>query len=158
MLNSDQSMRMNSCPCGERVFEKAVGIVDEHPLRDQKEYLLTQVVPNYEVRLAMVDQKIVGFVAASFEWVDQLYIHNNYQGLGIGTRLLNWAKERSSGRLRLYTFKRNTGAQRFYEGHGFRIVDRGFEEKWQLEDIKYEWVRPSSSLRHSKQFLSGSER
>ncbi len=51
-----------------------------------------------------------------------------------------WAQQQSSGRLWLYTFARNRVAQAFYEHHGFRIVARGFEPTWQLDDIKYEWL------------------
>ena len=47
----------------------------------------------------------------------------------------------SGGSLRLFTFKSNSKAQRFYERHGFKIIGRGFEELWQLEDIEYQWCR-----------------
>jgi ribosomal protein S18 acetylase RimI-like enzyme len=53
--------------------------------------------------------------------------------------LIKWAKSQSAGSLWLYTFARNTAAQAFYEHHGFRVVARGFEPAWQLEDIKYQW-------------------
>jgi len=35
--------------------------------------------------------------------------------------------------------ERNAGARAFYERNGFRAVARGFEPKWQLEDVRYEW-------------------
>ena len=53
--------------------------------------------------------------------------------------MLDWAKGQSEGSLWLYTFQRNLDAQAFYEHHGFEIVERGFEETWQLADIKYQW-------------------
>ena len=87
-----------------------------------------------------MDGAIVGFVAASEVSVAQLYVHTRYQRLGIGTLLLNWAKNQSKGSLWLYTFARNSRACSFYEGSGFRAVARGFEPMWQLEDVKYEWA------------------
>jgi GNAT superfamily N-acetyltransferase len=83
---------------------------------------------------------MVGFVAATPESVSQLYVRVGYHGFGIGTRLIEWAKAQSAGSLWLYTFARNSGARAFYEHHGFRIVARGFEPHWKLDDLRYEWT------------------
>ncbi len=120
-------------------FERAVRVKDPHPLAEQQEFLLNKIVPDHQVRLAFIEGLIVGFIAATDESISQLYIHNDYQGIGIGTQLLNWAKSNSNGRLWLYTFEKNKRAQLFYERQGFNIIERGFEEVWQLNDFKYEW-------------------
>jgi ribosomal protein S18 acetylase RimI-like enzyme len=73
--------------------------------------------------------------------LDQLYVHVDYQRRGIGTHLLNLAKELSPGKLRLSAFEVNDGAQRFYEKHGFKIINRGLEIQSGMADIRYEWVR-----------------
>ena len=57
----------------------------------------------------------------------------------MGSLLLGWAKGQSIGSLWLYTFERSIVARAFYERHGFRIVARGFEPSWKLNDLKYEW-------------------
>jgi ribosomal protein S18 acetylase RimI-like enzyme len=64
-----------------------------------------------------------------------------FQRNGLGTRMLDWAKAQSNGSLWLYTFAQNTRACAFYERSGFVAVERGFEEQWQLEDVRYEWTR-----------------
>ncbi len=120
-------------------FEAAVGVRDPHNIEEQRSYLLGTVVPNNQVVVALMNGVNVGFVAASPRHIDQLYVHRDYQGQGIGSRLLQWAKDNSSGQLSLFTFERNARAQRFYESRGFKVVARGFEEQWQLPDIKYEW-------------------
>ena len=122
-------------------FERGVGVVDPHPIEEQTRHLTNEVVPENEVRVALADGRIVGFVAATRESVSQLYVHIDYQGRGLGTHLLEWAKERSDGALWLYTFESNAGARRFYEKHGFVVTQRGFEEMWQLRDLRYEWRR-----------------
>ena len=125
-------------------FERAVGIVDPHPIEAQSRYLIAEVVPNNDVRVVLADGRIVGFIAANRESIAQLYLHTEFQGRGLGTHLLEWAKGRSDGSLWLYTFESNTGAQRFYEAHGFVVTQRGFEEEWQLRDLRYEWRRVES--------------
>ena len=121
-------------------FEHGVGIRDPHPIEEQRAYLFRELVPNYHIRLALLEGRIVGFVAASSDRVAQLYVHPGHLRRGIGSTLLEWAQQQSDGHLSLYTFERNKNAQRFYEGHGFTIAARGFEEFWQLEDIRYEWT------------------
>ena len=121
-------------------FEFGVGIVDPHPIAEQREFFVTTVVPNNSIRIALLDDRLVGFVAATKESISQLYVRIGHHRLGIGSRLLDWAKDQSDGSLWLYTFARNLGARAFYEKHGFTIVARGFEPTWQLDDIKYEWA------------------
>jgi len=123
-------------------FEVGVGVKDPHPIAEQKHYFLAQVLPRNSVRMALLADQLVGFVAASRESIAQLYVRVGCQRRGIGRQMLAWAKEQSAGGLWLYTFARNEGAQRFYEREGFRIAARGFEPTWRLEDIKYEWQRP----------------
>jgi len=122
-------------------FEAGVGIVDPHPLSEQRDAFLTKVLQCNQVRLALVDDELVGFIAASVDSVAQLYVRVGFQRRGIGKQLLDWAKAQSSGSVWLYTFARNLGACRFYERNGFVAIARGFEPTWQLDDVKYRWIR-----------------
>ena len=124
-------------------FEDAVGVPEPHTVAEQRSYFLSAVVPNNRVLVAQASGCVVGFVAASDERVDQLYVHLDYQAIGIGSRLLQWAKDNSLGRLSLFTFERNDRAQKFYEARGFKLAARGFEKQWQLPDMRYEWNRES---------------
>ncbi|GAA5195257.1 GNAT family N-acetyltransferase [Rugosimonospora acidiphila] len=87
---------------------------------------------------------VVGMMALDDGWVDQLYLDPSWRGRGIGERLLDLAKRRHPGGLRLWTFQVNAAACRFYERHGFVAVERtdgaGNEER--EPDVRYEW-RPA---------------
>ena len=122
-------------------FEQAVGVIDPHSLEDQLRALEEKIVPENRVRVVLEQGtgKVIGFLASTSQTISQLYIHLDYQNKGIGSLLVNVAKEDSTGSLRLFTFECNKRAQRFYERHGFKVVGRGFEPTWQLNDVEYEW-------------------
>jgi len=122
-------------------FEHGVGIVDPHTLEQQIAYFRREVLPQYRVRVARIAGELVGFLAANRESVGQLHVRVANLRQGIGRILLDVAKAESSGSLWLYTFARNTRACAFYESQGFRVVLRGFEPFWQLDDVKYAWAR-----------------
>jgi GNAT superfamily N-acetyltransferase len=92
--------------------------------------------------LVAVDQKgeVLGFIAFSQDWVNQLYIAPGAQRAGIGSRLLQRAKA-SSGFLQLWTFQANTRARRFYRQHGFvelELTD-GERNEEKTPDVRLEW-------------------
>ena len=120
-------------------FEFGVGIIDPHPISAQVGYFQAEIIPKNTVRCAFFEDQLVGFVAASPDSVAQLHVRLSFHRLGIGSYMLDWAKIQSSGSLWLYTFARNSVAQAFYERHGFRVVERGHEPTWKLDDIKYAW-------------------
>jgi ribosomal protein S18 acetylase RimI-like enzyme len=123
-------------------FAHGVGAPVPHPLEDHLRYFDDNVLTETTVHLALRNGELVGFGAFTSEAVMQLYVDVAHLGQGIGSRLLDLAKAGSGGKLWLYTFVSNTTAQRFYERHGFDIVERGFEPVMQLGDLRYEWKRP----------------
>ena len=68
-------------------------------------------------------------------------------GRGIGAGLLNLAKRERPTGLRLRTFASNTGAQRFYERHGFVETRRtdGRDNEEGAPDILYVWDGESTA-------------
>ena len=106
------------------------------------------LIPGGGVSVAVAgssNEGIVGMMAVSHQdgvgWIDQLYLHPSWVGRGIGTRLLDLAKESLGSPIRLYTFQENAGARRFYERHGFRPIafGDGAENEERCPDVLYEW-------------------
>lgn len=119
--------------------EAALGQKEIHSFDNHVDFLKNILTKQYQVDLAVMADKVVGMIAYNEGEISQLYIHVDYQGMGIGQTLLERAKEQSAGRLTLYTFEVNKNAQRFYEKHGFKIIGRGYENEENLPDILYEW-------------------
>ena len=140
LADADELLRM-----WRESFEFGVGIKDHHPLQDQLHYFLTEVRPKTRVQVVKQHGQIVGFLAAHESYIAQLYVTVGHHGQGIGSALLDVAKKQSCGRLHLHTFIRNVRACRFYERHGFKAVEYGFEPMWQLEDVKYHWSGDQSA-------------
>jgi ribosomal protein S18 acetylase RimI-like enzyme len=81
------------------------------------------VLPRQQVTVVGAGKAVVGFIAIGGEWVEQLYLDPTWTGQGIGSRLLINTTA-ALPVVRLHCFQANTGAQRFYERHGF--VAEGF--------------------------------
>ncbi len=81
-----------------------------------------------EVWLAEEARRPLGFLAIrrsrrhGWEVLEKLYVDPEAQNRGVGTALLGQAKALRPGGLVLWVFQQNTGARRFYERHGFRVV------------------------------------
>jgi ribosomal protein S18 acetylase RimI-like enzyme len=120
--------------------ERAIGQKEIHSFENHIYFLNNILSEKYQIDLALIDDKVVGMIACNEREISQLYIHIDYQGIGIGQTFLDKVKEQSSGRLTLYTFEVNENAQRFYEKNGFKIIGRGHENEENLPDIQYEWI------------------
>jgi len=87
------------------------------------------------------DGRVVGFVALAGGRLDHLYVAPNVQGHGVGALLLAAAKAESPRGLRLFVFQRNVRARRFYERHGFSLIEArdGSQNEEGEPDAIYEW-------------------
>ncbi|HYH16559.1 MAG TPA: GNAT family N-acetyltransferase [Flavisolibacter sp.] len=71
--------------------------------------------------------RIAGFVSLVESHLAALFIHPDQQGRGIGSKLIQWAKELKDA-LHLTVYAKNTRAVTFYQQHHFEI-------KWQQIDV-----------------------
>jgi GNAT superfamily N-acetyltransferase len=96
-----------------------------------------------QVWVAELHGAAVGFFALHGDHLDHLYLQPGYYRRGIGSLLLDKAKDLSPQRLTLWTFQRNERARAFYEAHGFvpvRFTD-GSDNEEREPDVLYEWNR-----------------
>ena len=102
------------------------------------------VIPELECWFAQTASgAAVGILVLKGDLIDQLYVDPVFTSRGIGAELLDLAKRERPHGLRLWTFVSSEGAQRFYERHGFREVERtsGSRNEERAPDIQYVWKR-----------------
>ncbi|MEQ9004151.1 MAG: GNAT family N-acetyltransferase [Pseudomonadales bacterium] len=100
-----------------------------HGDAEVRTWIAATLLPAGGVSVAEVDGRVVGMVAVSTApdgaWIDQLYVAPDSVNHGVGTLLLRHALEGLSRPVRLYTFRENHSARRFYERHGFTAIAFG---------------------------------
>ena len=74
------------------------------------------------------DGIIKGLIRIENEEVIELYVDHFFQGQGVGSELIEYAKENYSANF-LWTIEKNIDAVRLYEAHGFHLTDtKKFED------------------------------
>ena len=113
-----------------RKAAKATIPMTAHTDDEVRRWIAERVVPRTELWVAEDDGGAL----------EQLYVEPTLIGRGIGSELIGLAKRVRPEGLRLWTFESNLGAQRFYERHGFRPMERtaGDNEEG-APDILYVW-------------------
>jgi GNAT superfamily N-acetyltransferase len=112
-----------------------------HTDEEEAAYIRDTVLPTHEVLVAERDGVVAGFVAMLDNRVEHLYVDPGSVRRGVGSALLEQAKERMSEGFRLWVFVRNEGARRFYEQRGLELVEEtdGSDNMEHEPDARYEW-------------------
>ena len=82
--------------------------------------------------VATKEEKIVGFVGLRPHELSFLYVDPNFQNLGIGKKLIEFALRRLERPIKLEVFTDNLAAKALYEKYGFKVV-KTVVEKWSDE-------------------------
>ena len=109
-----------------------------------QDYFRDHVLKKNRVWVVEVAHRPVAFMAMENEFIDQLYIHPDYQRRGIGQALLNFARKQSPDHVWLYTLQVNVNARAFYEKNGFKAERFGVSPPPELApDVEYHWRKSS---------------
>lgn len=117
------------------------GVTDTgHCFYEDQDYFCNQILKKNRVWVVELDRRPVAFMAMEDNFIDQLYVHPDYQRRRIGEALLAFARERSPEHLWLFTLQANVQARAFYEKNGFAAEKLGFSSPPENEpDVEYHW-------------------
>jgi GNAT superfamily N-acetyltransferase len=107
-------------------------------------FIANIVLRDQDVLVAVANGEIGGFIAMHADMVEHLYVRPDLLRRGIGSALLEQAKQRLPSGFRPWVFQENVPARRFYEGHGLRVIEEtdGSRNEERTPDSLYEW-RPT---------------
>ncbi len=122
-----------------------------HPVSGAERWFAEEVAPHREVWVAEQGGRLVAVLVLDRAFVDQLYVHPDREGRGIGTALLRLAMALRPGGFGLWVFAVNDRARALYEANGLVPVQHtdgaGNEER--APDVRYEWRPPGvGAARH----------
>lgn len=97
-----------------------VGPVQMPTLEKLRARVDVEIDTGWQVTVAQAGTEIIGFLAVkpAAAILDQLFMHPEARGLGLGLILLDAAKAQMPDGFTLFTRTGNTPARRFYEKHG----------------------------------------
>lgn len=112
-----------------------------HTKDETRNFIANQVFAQSNVWVALEGRRIVGMMALTDTHIDHIYLLPGHYRRGIGTMLLDKAKQLSPAKLTLYAFAVNERARAFYERHGFTAVEfsDGAANEAKEPDVLYEW-------------------
>ena len=111
-----------------------------HFFHEDQDYFCDHILKENRVWVVEMDTRPVAFMAMQNEFIDQLYVHPDYQRRGIGQVLLDYARRLSPEHVWLYTLQINGNARAFYEKNGFVAVKFGISPPPENEpDVEYHW-------------------
>ena len=96
--------------------------------------------PNCAIWVATQDERVVAYLAMRRSYLDRLYVDPPEWRKGLGTQLVNLAKQVSPSGLELHTHQENVAARALYERHGFKAVQFSVSPPPEsAPDVKYHW-------------------
>jgi GNAT superfamily N-acetyltransferase len=133
-------------------------LTERYTKADMRDWIGHIVLVTSMVWVAVEAGEIVGYSALDGNILDQLYVGPSHQRQGIGTQLLEVARAAAGSPMCVYVFAKNQNARRFYERHGFTMIDEsdGSRNQEGEPDVRYEWRRPKNAGRHQRN-RSGAE-
>ena len=114
---------------------------DLHTDEQVESWIKNHVVPDLEVYVAEKGDVIIGFMGLLGDSLDHLYVQPEHHNSGVGTALLEVAKNCRPAGFRLWVFQQNTQARKFYESKGLSLIELtdGSKNQEKLPDALYGW-------------------
>lgn len=98
------------------------------------------ILPNAEVFVYLIDDEIVGFIGLNKNFIEGIFIKENYQNKGIGKELVQKAKS-IRDKLTLEVYEKNLNAIRFYEKQDFKPMNKSLETETNEYAYVMEWKK-----------------
>ncbi|EQK43157.1 acetyltransferase family protein [[Clostridium] bifermentans ATCC 638] len=107
---------------------KAHDFISKEYWQNNYNIVKNEYIPISETFVYEKDGEIKGFISIiNNEFIGALFVDIRFQGMGIGTKLINYSVEKYE-KLILAVYKENKNSVEFYTRKGFKIIEEGLNE------------------------------
>ncbi|MGE4253086.1 MAG: GNAT family N-acetyltransferase [Parvibaculaceae bacterium] len=110
-----------------------------HPVSTTRTRLAETVAEGQRCFVPEVAGGAVGILTLKPAFIDKLFIAPQWQGLGLGSACLDFAKSLYPSGIELHCAQQNFAACRLYERHGFVAVSHLIFAPLAIGDVIYRW-------------------
>lgn len=105
-----------------------------------------------EIYVYEIEKEIMGFIGLDKEYIEGIFVLDQYQKRGIGKALLNHVKARKE-HLLLNVYHKNLNAILFYQREGFCIQYEDVDKNTGEKEYRMVWNRLGSNLQNEGNLL-----
>lgn len=105
-----------------------------------------------EVYVYEIEKEIMGFIGLDKEYIEGIFVLNQYQKRGIGKALLNHVKAKKE-HLSLNVYQKNLNAILFYQREGFCVQYEDVDKNTGEKEYRMVWNRLGSNLQNEGNLL-----
>ena len=105
-----------------------------------------------EVYVYEIEKEIMGFIGLDKEYIEGIFVLDQYQKRGIGKALLNHVKARKE-HLSLNVYQKNLNAILFYQREGFCVQYEDVDKNTGEKEYRMVWNRLGSNLQNEGNLL-----
>ena len=110
--------------------------IDIHTPDRQREYLSGKMSGGTKIYM-LVDEGPVGIVSVTNSLIEDLYVLPDFQNMGYGTKLLQYAAGQCADTPTLWILENNTRAEKLYRRMGFKKTGKKNSITEELDEIEY---------------------
>lgn len=105
-----------------------------------------------EVYVYEIEKEIMGFIGLDKEYIEGIFVLDQYQKRGIGKALLNHVKAKKE-HLSLNVYQKNLNAILFYQREGFCVQYEDVDKNTGEKEYRMVWNRFGSNLQNEGNLL-----
>ncbi len=111
--------------------------IELHTPDRQRDYLSGKMNSGTKIYLLRIDEKFIGIVSVTNSLIEDLYVLPDWQNMGYGTQLLQYAISQCADTPTLWILENNTRAEKLYRGMGFKKTGKKNSITDELDEIEY---------------------